>query len=126
MLFLPLIVLSQTVPLSIKMDLPTKVSYTPKGFLGDAQGLLELKMQPYIVFKYKTSEQLYIKYIDARGVERQKQLGYYVPRTDYEGNTVFFNKDTTKAWYWTLTTYGVPYKMDLPDHFADMARTINK
>ena len=115
----------QIIPLSISMNLPTKVNYKPQSFLDDTRGILEVIIRPYIVFKYKTSEQLYIKYIDSRGVERQKQLGYYIPRTTYEGNTVFFNKDITKAWYWTLTTYGVPYKMELPDYFTNMTKGIN-
>jgi hypothetical protein len=66
---------------------------------------------------------LYIEYQDARLVYRRKYLGYAFSTHQYEGNTVFYNADTTKAWIWMPDRYGTPtMKMDLPDMFAQWAR----
>jgi hypothetical protein len=44
----------------------------------------------------------------------------------YEGNSVFFSADTTKAWLWTIDRYGQIFKMDLPDWMADETKKLVK
>lgn len=85
--------------------------------------------------------QLYIKTTNARGTVKRTYLGYYRGRKEidvWEGmwqsfttyginpkfsgsemvlateNTVFFNRDTTKAWYFQLNKWSIPTKLEIP------------
>lgn len=114
----------QTVPLALRMDLVTQLKYTEKSYLQNGVGTLEIKVFPYTVKKIESSGQLYIDYNNSRLTTSRKYLGWAFGTHEYQGNTVFFNKDTTKAWIWTVDRYGQIFKMDLPDYFARDARIL--
>lgn len=95
--------------------------------------------------------QLYVMYKDARGTERRRYLGYYRGVHEYGGstmqvngnpmgvnpgfdeqtsplmlaNTMFYNKDTTKMWYFQLEKWSIPTKMALPNGWTDSFREGN-
>jgi hypothetical protein len=114
-----LFVNSQTVPLAIRMDLITCVTLEKSECCDTiAVGYLSVTVKNYEVYK-APSGQLYVEYINSRFVKSRKYLGYtHGYFYQYEGNTVFLNADTTKAWLWTTDRYGQIFKMDLPDWFA--------
>jgi hypothetical protein len=115
---------AQTIPLAMKMDLVTWVKLEPKDYLtGGKVGALNIEVRNYDVYK-TSSGQFYVNYVDSKLVAKKKYLGNAFGTHEYEGNTVFFSADTSKAWIWTVDRYGQIFKMDLPDFFARDARII--
>lgn len=106
---------TQTIPLVFRMDLKTEVRLAAT----DSTVQLSITVFPYTVHRVEASGQLYINYVDARLKDRRKYLGWSDGTQSYEGNTIFFNRDTTKCWIWTVDRYGQLYKMELFDWFAD-------
>jgi hypothetical protein len=120
-----LLISAQTeVPLALRMDMVTQLKYTEKGYLQNGVGTLEIKVFPYTVQKVESSGQLYIEFTNSRLTKSRKYLGWAFGTHEYQGSTVFFNKDTTLAWIWTVDRYGQIFKMDLPDYFARDARIL--
>ena len=127
LLFLGFIAQTQTLPLALRMDLTTKIFFEPKTYLaGGKVGTLDISVRNFDVYQTATG-QYYINYKDACLVWRKKYLGIAFGEHIYEGNTVFFSTDTTKAWIWQLDRYGTPtLKMQLPDWFAGDVRAIKE
>lgn len=124
---------AQTVPLALRMDLQTRVTFEEKGYLKQGVGTLTIQVNPITVKAYKSSGQFYIDYTNSRGYAAKKSLGFawLLPLNDsimayneYEGNTIFYSKDTTRCWIWTVDRYGQIFKMNLPDYMADWTRVI--
>jgi hypothetical protein len=123
LLFAAIAASSQTVPLAMRFDTKTWIRLEEKSYLaGGKVGTLTIKIRGYDVYR-TASGQFYIEYQDPKLVYRRKYLGYAFGTHEYEGSTVFFNADTTKAWMWMPDRYSAPtMKMDLPDYFAEWAR----
>lgn len=104
-----------TIPLALRMDLVTWVKLEPKDYLaGGKVGTLEIKVRNYDVFQ-TASGQYYIEYTNSRLTKSRKYLGYkFGGIQEYQGNTIFYSKDTTQSWIWTVDRYGQLFKMDLP------------
>ena len=117
---------SQTIPLALRMELVTWVKLEPKSYLaGGKVGTLNIEVRNYDVYQVPTSKQYYVNVTNSSGTTSRKYLGYkHGGIQEYEGNTIFFSADTTKAWIWTVDRYGQIFKMDLPDYFAQDARVI--
>jgi len=115
---------SQIIPLALRMDLVTRVTLEEKSYLQNGAGTLKVEVFPYTIYKAESSGQYYINFTNLRLAEHRKYLGWAWGVHEYEGNTIFFNKDTTLAWIWTVDRYGQIFKMDLPDHLSNSARTI--
>ena len=114
-------VFAQKLPLGVRMDMTTWLTFTPKNYIkadsvkGARIGSIDIVVKSYDVYQTK-SGQYYIYYKNARLTEHRKYLGYKSPYLEYEGNTVFTNSDSTKVWFWSLDRYGTPtMKMNLPD-----------
>lgn len=105
----------QTVPLALRMDLVTWVKLEPKSYLADGKiGTLEIKVRNYDVYQ-TASGQYYIEYTNSRLTKSRKYLGYRIGGVqEYQGNTIFYSKDTTQSWIWTVDRYGQLFKMDFP------------
>jgi len=123
-------VYSQTepIPLALRMDMVTRITLEEKNYIkadekGERVGQLIVFVQPYDV-RQTASGQFYVYYTNSRHTEHRKYLGYAWGVHEYEHSTVFFNKDTTRCWIWTVDRYGQLFKMDLPDYLTDDARTI--
>lgn len=128
LMFLGGLIFGQTVPLAIRFDSIPVVHFEAldNDGSGGPVGLLTIEIRKYEVFR-TSGQQFYIMYQDPRLAYRRKYLGYAFGTHDYEGNTIFFNADTTKCWIWTPDRYGTPtYKMDLPDYMSDWARLKKK
>jgi hypothetical protein len=117
---------AQNLPLALQMDLKTIVKFEQKDTVGGKAGSLCLEVKGYDVKKTATG-QYYIEYINSKQVKTRKYLGY-TNSLDYryEGNSVFFSADTTKAWMFTIDRYGQIFKMDLPDWFATETKILLK
>lgn len=116
---------SQTIPLALRMDLVTRITLEEIDYLASGKvGTLAITVQNYDIYKVESSVQYYINYTNSRLTKSRKYLGYAWGVHQYEGNTIFFNKDTTKCWIWTVDKYGQIFKMDLPDHLLNDARVI--
>jgi hypothetical protein len=115
------------IPLAVRMDLVTWLSYVPKDYLaGSKVGTLEIKVRNYDVYQ-TGSGQFYIEFTNSKLTTSRKYLGYtYGLNMKYEGNTIFLSKDTTEAWIWTVDRYGQIYKMDMPDWFATDSKLLLK
>lgn len=152
-------VYSQKVPLGMRLETQkTWVKFVPKTYLhGDSVGTLIVTVRNYTVRQIGRVEgdsldfsagQLYVDYVDARGTERRRYLGYYHGYDEWEpvaytedgdinpgfneqtsnlrlANTIFYNKDTTKCHYFQLDRWSIPYKMDLLPWMADDKREVN-
>lgn len=113
-----------TIPLAVRMDLATTLSFTPvscavsQAPLTERIGTLQVQVNDFDV--YQTSGgQYYIEYMNSRFMKSRKYLGYkFGGIQEYENNTIFFSANKTKAWIWTVDRYGQIYKMVLPDYFA--------
>jgi len=115
---------TKTEPPAVKMDLVTWVQFHPLDSIVENQvGTLYIKVKNYNVFKPATSNQYYINVTNSNGITSKKYLGYkHNGEQRFEGNDIFFSKDTTQAWIWTVDRYGQIYKMDLPGFFAEYER----
>ncbi len=111
-------------PPAVKMDLITWVQFHPLDSIVENQvGTLYIKVKNYNVFKPATSNQYYINVATSNGIISKKYLGYKLKGVHrFEGNDIFFSKDTTQAWIWTVDRYGQIYKMNLPKIFAEYER----
>lgn len=110
-------------PLALRMDLVTWVNFVEKDYLaGGKVGTLEITVKHYDVYQ-TASGQYYIEYINSKLTKSRKYLGWtHGINGKYEGNSIFYNADITKAWMWTIDRYGQIYKMELPDWFATDAK----
>lgn len=108
-----------TIPLALRMDLVTWITLEPKDYLAQGKvGTLNVVVRNFDVYQ-TASGQYYVNYTNSRLTQNRKYLGYKHGGTqEYEGNTIFFNEDTTHAWIWTVDRYGQIFKMELPDFFA--------
>lgn len=99
----------------MRMELVTWLNFVPKDYLaGGKVGTLEIKVRNYDVFQ-TASGQYYIEYTNSRLTKSRKYLGYkFGGIQEYQGNTIFYSKDTTQSWIWTVDRYGQLFKMDLP------------
>jgi hypothetical protein len=98
------------------MDLITWVKFQPKDYLaGEKVGTLEIKVRNYDVYQVASSGQYYVNVTNSKGTTSRKYLGYkFGGIQEFEGNTIFYSKDTTQSWIWTVDRYGQLFKMDLP------------
>lgn len=108
-----------TIPLALRMDIVTWVKLEPKDYLAEGKvGTLNVVVRNFDVYQ-TASGQYYVNYTNSRLTQSRKYLGYkHGGAQEYEGNTVFFNSDTTLAWIWTVDRYGQIFKMQLPTFFA--------
>jgi hypothetical protein len=107
------------------MDLVTWVDFQEKDYLaGGKVGTLEIKVRNYDVFM-TSSGQYYIEFINSSLVKSRKYLGYtFGMDHSYEGNRVFYSKDTASAWIWTVDRYGQIYKMDVQPFYAETCKAL--